>query len=366
MQKIFYKSDFAVSFVPRDAEGNVIADFDFALKVYTPGSKHYHATREGGVTHGCTVADGTVIIPLDGVGFEPGIVYIDGEFYVPDTLYPDGVRTIAFQEPVAELTVNSADTPMPVEHSLILPMYKGDKGDKGDKGEQGPQGEPGPQGPQGEPGPAGPTGDSGSSLVMMWKTAVKTSGANVYMKGSFDEDTRTGTLNGISGLTAIEMADILHAGVPENPFDFSGAFAYNPFIRTNLWTQVYTDGTIKGQKVFYKCANLEVACASFLIVQTDTFSFCPKLHTVIGPLYLYESNSAPFKGCASLVNLPASAWNGNLNISDSPLLSLSSVSELVSRGKSGTGLILHPDAYARVTDEIFALAAEKNITIAST
>ena len=132
MQKIFYKSDFAVSFVPRDAEGNVVADFDFALKVYTPGSKNYHATREGGVTHGCTVADGTVIIPLDGVGFEPGIVYIDGEFYVPDTLYPDGMRTIAFLEPVAELTVNSADTPMPVEHSLILPMYKGDKGDKGD------------------------------------------------------------------------------------------------------------------------------------------------------------------------------------------------------------------------------------------
>ena len=88
MQKIFYKSDFAVSFVPRDAEGNAIAEFDFALKVYTPRSKHYHATREGGVTRGCTVADGTVIIPLDGVGFEPGIVYIDGEFYVPDTLYP--------------------------------------------------------------------------------------------------------------------------------------------------------------------------------------------------------------------------------------------------------------------------------------
>lgn len=29
-------------------------------------------------------------------------------------------------------------------------------------------------------------------------------------------------------------------------------------------------------------------------------------------------------------------------------------------------IILHPEAYARVTDELFALAAEKNITIAST
>lgn len=206
------------------------------------------------------------------------------------------------------------------------------------------------------------------TLVTMWKAAVKTSGWNVYMKGGYDETTRTGTLNGIKGLTAKEMADILHAGTPENPMDVTGAFAYNPFIRTNLWSQLYWDGTIGGRKVFYKCANLEVACASYLRVDTDTFSGCPKLHTIIGPLYVYQTNApAPFRECASLVNVPGFSWHGTLNIADSPLLSLTSIKALINTANaSATGLTLHPDAYARVTEEIFALAAQKNITIAST
>lgn len=205
------------------------------------------------------------------------------------------------------------------------------------------------------------------TLVMMWKAAVKTSGWNVYMKGGYDETTRTGTLNGITGLTAKEMADILHAGTPENPMDVTGAFAYNPFIRTNLWSQLYWDGTIGGNKVFYKCANLEVACASYLRVGNDTFSGCPKLHKIIGPLYCNGNNPAPFRECAALVNVPGYAWYGVLNIADSPLLSLTSIKALISSANaSATGLTLHPDAYARVTEEIFALAAQKNITIAST
>lgn len=199
------------------------------------------------------------------------------------------------------------------------------------------------------------------SLVTMWKTAVKTSGANVYMKGGYDEATRTGTLNGIKGLTASEMADILHAGMPENPMDTTGAFAFNPFIRTNLWGQYYWDGSIAGKKVFYRCENLEVACASYLRVDTDTFSKCPKLHTIIGPLYTSQTNNpAPFKGCAALVNVPGIPWYGVLNIADSPLLSVASIKALItSANASATGLTLHPDAYARVTEEIFAAAAEK-------
>lgn len=40
--------------------------------------------------------------------------------------------------------------------------------------------------------------------------------------------------------------------------------------------------------------------------------------------------------------------------------------EVTAANTKAITLTLHPDAYARVTDEIFALAAEKNITIAST
>lgn len=189
-----------------------------------------------------------------------------------------------------------------------------------------------------------------TSIITFWKRAIRRSGPNVFCIGSFDETTRTGTLNGISGLSLSEMTDILLAGNPTA----AGAtyhFAFNPFIRTNLWQMWYMDSTVVGQRCFYKCANIEVACASYLRVDTDTFSHCPKLHTIIGPLYGYGNNPAPFRGCSALVNLPGFGWNGNLDISDSPLLSLASVSALIDKGKEGATITVHADVFAKLTGD---------------
>jgi|GEM_PF-6283348 hypothetical protein len=195
-----------------------------------------------------------------------------------------------------------------------------------------------------------------TSIITFWKRAIRRSGLNVFCIGSFDETTRTGTLNGISGLSLSEMTDILLAGSPTA----AGAayhFAFNPFIRTNLWQMWYMDGTMAGQKCFYKCANIEVACASYLRIGTDTFSHCPKLHTIIGPLYGSDNNPAPFRGCASLVNLPGFGWKGNLDISDSPLLSLSSVSALIDKGDNDTTVTVHADVFAKLTGDMTNEAA---------
>lgn len=189
-----------------------------------------------------------------------------------------------------------------------------------------------------------------TSIITFWKRAIRRSGPNVFCIGSFDETTRTGTLNGISGLSLSEMTDILLAGNPTA----AGAtyhFAFNPFIRTNLWQMWYMDGSVVGQMCFYKCANIEVACASYLRVDTDTFSHCPKLHTIIGPLYGYGNNPAPFRGCSALVNLPGFGWNGNLDISDSPLLSLASVSDILAKGKEGATITVHADVFAKLTGD---------------
>lgn len=195
-----------------------------------------------------------------------------------------------------------------------------------------------------------------TSIITFWKRAIRRSGPNVFCIGSFDETTRTGTLNGISGLSLSEMTDILLAG---NPTAAGAAyhFAFNPLIRTNLWQMWYMDGTVVGQRCFYKCANIEVACASYLRVGTDTFSHCPKLHTIIGPLYGDGNNPAPFRGCASLVNLPGLVWNGNLDISDSPLLSLASVSALIDKGKEGATITVHADVFAKLTGDMTNEAA---------
>ena len=63
----------------------------------------------------------------------------------------------------------------------------------------------------------------------------------------------------------------------------------------------------------------------------------------------------------------------DLSLADSPKLSVESVRYIIENrwsdgvfGQMAFTLTLHPEAYARVTDEIFAAAAEKQITIAST
>lgn len=58
----------------------------------------------------------------------------------------------------------------------------------------------------------------------------------------------------------------------------------------------------------------------------------------------------------------------SFDISCAPKISLDSINFWITSAinASAITITLHPDAYARVTDELFALAAEKNITIAST
>ena len=75
-----------------------------------------------------------------------------------------------------------------------------------------------------------------------------------------------------------------------------------------------------------------------------------------------------FNMCDSLVSVKIKGLTHSLVFRDSPLLSLDSISFMVSNAANTKAitLTLHPDAYARVTEEVFAAAAAKNITIAST
>lgn len=76
-----------------------------------------------------------------------------------------------------------------------------------------------------------------------------------------------------------------------------------------------------------------------------------------------------FDACYALEEVRIQRLATSISFKDSPLLSLESISYMMTNAYNDTGAItitLHPTAYARVTDELFALAAEKNITIAST
>lgn len=108
----------------------------------------------------------------------------------------------------------------------------------------------------------------------------------------------------------------------------------------------------------------------------ETFSGCTKLRRIIGNIGIPLLDDNTFKDCESLEELDVTMYvnsdaYGNLNLQWSPNLSDESIARIINQArlqKPGTSmsLILHPAAYARVTDELFATALEKNINISTT
>lgn len=99
-----------------------------------------------------------------------------------------------------------------------------------------------------------------------------------------------------------------------------------------------------------------------------TFYGCYKLKKITiptsTPIY---SVYLPFANCGALETIVGLKTSVSLDFTSSPKLSLDSVSEIVrlAANSSPITLTLHHDAYARITDDILAAAAAKNITIAT-
>lgn len=106
--------------------------------------------------------------------------------------------------------------------------------------------------------------------------------------------------------------------------------------------------------------------------ELNWFRGASKLKVIEGIIIARDLNAnevISFDGCNALEEVRIITLNCNVNFGSSPNLSLSTINYILSCSGSraaGKTLTLHPMAYARVTDELFALAAEKNITIAST
>lgn len=111
-----------------------------------------------------------------------------------------------------------------------------------------------------------------------------------------------------------------------------------------------------------KKANLQLAAAYAM------FDNCRELET-IDVRIIFSTKTADtsnmFRSCNKLKEVTI-VPRRSISFSDSPLLSEASMTYMIANGEAGITLTLHPDAYARVTDEMFALAAERQITIAST
>lgn len=114
---------------------------------------------------------------------------------------------------------------------------------------------------------------------------------------------------------------------------------------------LYTARCVSGaDRAFYSCSNLREIRGAFTLSNLSAL-----------PSYM-------FYGCSKLETLKLISLNFNINLSTLKSLSAESVLYMIEHRdyRKAITITLHPEAYARVTDEIFAAAAEKQITIAST
>lgn len=125
-------------------------------------------------------------------------------------------------------------------------------------------------------------------------------------------------------------------------------------------------GTDNGQWLFAGSDVEEVVMSggpgSLSVVGAKTFEYAAKLRVIRG--FIPCINVVPsFAGCTALEDVTLDSVCKSVSFADCPHLSLNSITRMVSAGSSGITITLHADAFARLSDELMAAAAEKNITL---
>lgn len=197
-------------------------------------------------------------------------------------------------------------------------------------------------------------------FVDMWNEAAKGFGSYNKSTGMFE-------LNGIKNIGYEEALGIYRESSGANYLSdychpMSSARTFFPIKNSkgDWWNNAV--------KAFGKCANLEIIRfenSTYIGISQDTFHGCNNLRKILGGMLRGVSNTA--LSLPKLEEFYASGVSASVNLSAAPNVLYVSIEHLVANAAntSAITITLHPDAYARVTDELFALAAEKNITIAS-
>lgn len=192
-------------------------------------------------------------------------------------------------------------------------------------------------------------------------------------------------LNGLMDITVEQMKAILHTpwGIYNNRMqcpinirtNLRGAFPYtgyawvendldltNSFIATHLEALWLWDDHCRVKSLgatFYNSARLKIIYGSIAI------------NKITDSIYLRNA----FGKCYALVTVRIEGLNASLELFDSPLLSLNSLTYLVNKAVNTAPITVtvHPDVYAKIQDEtntewhaLLAAGAAKQITFATT
>lgn len=177
-------------------------------------------------------------------------------------------------------------------------------------------------------------------------------------------------LNGL-WLTYEEAVVVMSAGRITSPSDADYRYVYFSG-RTNLppnrtWVpsiHVFTFGASQ---------TIEVANIGNGRIGTNCFLNCPKLHTIIGTISVMSTSDSIncFNGCQKLQNMQL-AVSKSVDLHWSPLLTIDTVRYMAEKSSEGATIIVHPDVYAKLTDEtnaewskLMTDALAKNIVFAT-
>lgn len=195
-----------------------------------------------------------------------------------------------------------------------------------------------------------------------------------YVFGKYNEETGYFELNTLLDIDYAEAQEIMQCSYAKamRAQDCNYAISQRSLIRTvmpvdtgAIWSEEYGLSSFNVQVVRFFTGSDTVLWRGR---QLCSNSNCLSLHTILGNIWCYGGTSV-IGNAPKLVNVTiwgnSSDANPSLDASRSPLLSLESINFFIENTNKPYTLILHADAYARVTDEMFEAAAAKNITITS-
>ena len=210
-----------------------------------------------------------------------------------------------------------------------------------------------------------------------WEEPSEEFVAQMTARGYVSYNSATGFFecNGVNDLNVADARDInIACSQMRNTRNAEFMFANYKF-RTLPKVNIYVGGdSVSADRMFQICSTLEsidlsaVTAFSLMIMM---FRFCSNLHTIKGLIMaqnIQENGaSGAFAGCVKLRNVEIKKAKVNISFSDSPLLSLDSIQYLVDNAANTSPITvtLHPDAYARLTDEIITAATAKQINFAT-
>lgn len=204
--------------------------------------------------------------------------------------------------------------------------------------------------------------------------------------GRYNEETGFFELNGLTDITYEQALEIMRVPDVAASLETNKTLAYS--LARTLFPINLGLGGAPLQDIGCSMPNVEVArfidyytvgsapdtTPMFVTNTRGMFVRARKLKEVKGVLSLNKNDNmgvhfyGAFIGCSNLATIWLHGMCLDASLRDCASLRAECVAymaEHAANTKSIT-LTLHPDAYARVTEEIFAAAAEKNITIAST